>query len=153
MEIERKFLAKEIPFCLSKYPSVMISQYYISFSPTIRIRQSNKDYFLTVKGKGHIAREEFEIPISEEEYQSLQKKCDMPPIIKTRYFVPLENHLTAEIDIYKGDITGLITIEVEFDTQELAHAFVPPNWFGKDVSLDHRYKNTSLCLYGIPKTI
>lgn len=73
MEIERKFLAKEIPFCLSKYPSAMISQYYISFSPTIRIRQSNKDYFLTVKGKGHIAREEFEIPISEEEYQLLQK--------------------------------------------------------------------------------
>ena len=63
MEIERKFLTKEIPFDITAYPCKQISQAYISFSPTIRIRQSDEKYILTVKGKGHLAREEFELPL------------------------------------------------------------------------------------------
>ncbi|MGN1230550.1 MAG: adenylate cyclase, partial [Anaerotignum sp.] len=68
MEIERKFLTKHIPFDVTIYPCQQISQAYISFSPTIRIRQSNEDYILTVKGKGHLAREEFELPLRKEDY-------------------------------------------------------------------------------------
>ncbi len=151
MEIERKFLTKEIPFSLEPYYYVMISQYYISFSPTIRIRQSNNDYFLTVKGKGHLAREEFELPITQQQYQSLQKKCDAPPIIKKRYYVPLQYNITAEIDFYEGNLKGLITTEVEFSSEEEANAFVAPLWFGKDVTFDFRYKNTNLCIHGIPQ--
>ena len=56
MEIERKFLTKELPFDITAYPCKAITQAYLSFSPTIRIRQSNADYILTVKGKGHLAR-------------------------------------------------------------------------------------------------
>lgn len=152
MEIERKFLTINIPFSLECYSCATISQNYISFSPTIRIRQSNSDYFLTVKGKGHIAREEFEIAITQQQYQSLQKKCDNPPVIKKRYFVPIENNRIAEIDIYEGNLSGLITTEVEFDSIEQAESFSAPVWFGKDVTLDARYKNTNLCLYGIPNT-
>ena len=130
----------------------MISQYYISFSPTIRIRQSNNDYFLTVKGKGHLSHEEFELSITQQQYQSLQKKCDTPPIIKKRYFVPLQNNLTAEIDFYEGNLNGLITTEVEFPSEQAANAFIPPIWFGKDVTFDFRYKNTNLCIHGIPQS-
>ena len=43
MEIERKFLTKHIPFDITVYPYKQISQAYISFSPTIRIRQSDAD--------------------------------------------------------------------------------------------------------------
>lgn len=74
MEIERKFLTKELPFDITAYPCKAITQAYLSFSPTIRIRQSNADYILTVKGKGHLAREEFELPLSEEEYNRLSLK-------------------------------------------------------------------------------
>ena len=152
MEIEKKFLTKEIPFSLEQYHCAMISQYYISFSPTIRIRQSNTDYFLTVKGEGHLAREEFEMSITEKQYQSLQKKSDTPPVIKKRYYVPLENDVVAEIDFYEGNLEGLITTEVEFPSEELANAFIAPDWFGKDVTFDYRYKNTNLSLHGIPQT-
>ncbi len=151
MEIERKFLTKEIPFSLEPYHYAMISQCYISFSPTIRIRQSNNDYFLTVKGKGHLAHEEFEMPITQQQYQSLQKKCDAPPVVKKRYFVPLQNNLTAEIDFYEGNLKGLITTEVEFCSEQQANDFVAPEWFGKDVTFDFRYKNTNLCIHGIPQ--
>ncbi|MBM6830091.1 CYTH domain-containing protein [Anaerotignum lactatifermentans] len=151
MEIERKFLTKEVPFSLNVYPSHQISQCYISLSPTIRLRRQDQDFILTVKGKGLMAKEEFELPLSREEYEKLLEKAETPPVEKRRYLVPLENGLTAEVDIYEGPLLGLTTTEVEFTSMEEAKAFVPPQWFGKDVTMDKAYKNTALALYGIPE--
>ena len=143
MEIERKFLTKHIPFDITEYPYKQIAQSYISFSPTIRIRQSDDAYILTVKGKGHLAREEFELPLTKEDYDRL--------FLKKRYWVPVEGGLTAEVDIYEGELEGLMTTEVEFPSLEDAENFTAPEWFGKDVSEERAYKNTSLSLYGMPK--
>lgn len=151
MEIERKFLTKELPFDITAYPCKAITQAYLSFSPTIRIRRSNADYILTVKGKGHLAREEFELSLSEEEYNRLSLKTEGTPVCKKRYLVPIEGNLTAEVDIYEGELQGLMTTEVEFSSMEAAEKFVAPAWFGRDVSEEKAYKNTSLSLYGIPK--
>ena len=153
MEIERKFLTKHIPFDITVYPFKQISQAYISFSPTIRIRQSNEDYILTVKGKGHLAREEFELPLSKEDYDKLFLKTEGTPVIKKRYLVPVDGGLTAELDIYEGELEGLMTTEVEFPSLEDAESFAAPDWFGKDVSEEKAYKNTSLSLYGMPKEL
>lgn len=151
MEIERKFLTKHIPFDITAYPCLAISQAYLSFSPTIRVRQSNEDYILTVKGKGHLAREEFELPLSREEYERLLGKTEGTPVVKKRYLVPLAEGLTAEVDVYEGELAGLMTTEVEFPSLAAAEAFLPPDWFGRDVSEEKAYKNTSLSLYGMPK--
>lgn len=62
MEIERKFLTKELPFDITAYPCKAITQAYLSFSPTIRIRRSNADYILTVKGKGHLRARNLNCP-------------------------------------------------------------------------------------------
>ena len=153
MEIERKFLTKKIPFDITAYPYKQISQAYISFSPTIRIRQSDADYILTVKGKGHLAREEFELPLKKEDYDRLFLKTEGTPVIKKRYLVPVEGGYTAEVDIYEGELEGLMTTEVEFPSLEEAESFVAPDWFGKDVSEEKAYKNTSLSLYGMPKEL
>ena len=150
MEIERKFLTKHIPFDITSYPFKQISQAYISFSPTIRIRQSDEKYILTVKGKGHLAREEFELPLTKEDYDRLFLKTEGTPVVKKRYLVPVEGY-TAEVDIYEGELAGLMTTEVEFPSLEEAESFVAPDWFGKDVSAEKAYKNTSLSLYGMPK--
>jgi len=151
MEIEKKFLTEKIPFDIKKFPKKELRQCYISTSPTIRLRKEENTYFLTVKSKGKIVREEFELEITEEEYNRLKLKSETPEVIKTRYFVPVENNLTAEVDIYYGDLEGLMTTEVEFPSLEDADKFTAPDWFGKDVSSDNRYKNTNLSLYGIPK--
>lgn len=151
MEIEKKYLTQKIPFDITKYNKTEISQCYISTSPTIRIRKSDDKYILTVKSKGSLAREEFELSITKLEYENLKTKSETPEVIKTRYKVPIENKLIAEVDIYHGKLKGLITTEVEFKTVEDAEKFVPPSWFGLDVSLDNRYKNTNLSLFGIPK--
>lgn len=150
MEIERKFLTVSLPFDLTQFPLCKITQIYISLKPTIRIRKYNEDYVLTVKGDGGLAKQEFELPITFEEFSHLATKAETNPMSKTRYLVPLENGLTAEVDVYDGICKGLITTEVEFNSVEEANSFNPPLWFGKEVTFDHRYKNTSLSKYGIP---
>ena len=151
MEIERKFLTKNIPFDITAYPYKQISQAYISFSPTIRIRRSDDAYILTVKGKGHLAREEFELPLTKADYDRLFEKTEGTPVVKKRYLVPVEGGYTAEVDLYEGELEGLMTTEVEFPSMEAAESFAAPDWFGKDVSEEKAYKNTSLSLYGMPK--
>ncbi|MDD5945104.1 MAG: CYTH domain-containing protein [Clostridia bacterium] len=151
MEIERKFLVKSIPDNLESYRKKEIEQCYISTDPTIRLRKSNDSYILTVKGKGSIAREEFELELTQSQYERLSYKAETPAVAKTRYLIPIDGGLTAELDIYYGRLSGLATVEVEFSTVSDAEAFIPPNWFGEDVSRDKRYKNTWLAVNGLPK--
>ncbi|WP_070001067.1 CYTH domain-containing protein [Cellulosilyticum sp. I15G10I2] len=150
MEIERKFLVKECPL-LYHYPNKALTQGYIAMDPVIRIREIANNFWLTIKSKGTMIREEFELPITKEQYTSLCAKLEGEPIAKTRYFIPLPNDLTAELDIYQGNLQGLMTVEVEFPTLDDADRFNPPLWFGKDITYDNRYKNNYLSLNGIPK--
>lgn len=149
MEIERKYLVKTLPD-LTSYPSKKITQAYISTKPVIRLRQMDDEFFLTVKSKGHLIREEFEMPISQDEYTHLCEKVEGHPIEKTRYYIPLTETLTAELDLYHGFLDHLLTVEVEFKDEESANHFIPPVWFGADITFDARYKNNQLALYGKP---
>lgn len=150
MEIERKFLVKTCPN-LKDYPFKKISQAYISTDPVIRLRQMEQAYFLTVKSRGHIAREEFELALNKQQYDTLLLKAEDSPIKKERYYIPLTTELMAELDVYHGHLEGLYTVEVEFASMDDAEQFVCPDWFGEDISSDARYKNNILAKYGIPK--
>ena len=46
--------------------------------------------------------------------------------------------------MFGGDLAPLIIAEVEFPTVEAANAFVPPEWFGEDVTEDPAYSNSNL---------
>ena len=52
--------------------------------------------------------------------------------------------LTIELDVFEGAYEGLILAEVEFPTKEAALAFVPPSWFGRDVTFSGEYQNSRL---------
>jgi len=146
MEIERKFLLAKPLFDLEGYRKIDISQAYVSQSPVIRVRRADGDYFLTVKGRGRIAKEEFELPISRSQFDRLLKKTENNIIRKTRYLIPIDGGLTAEMDEYHSPdyLSGLFTVEVEFATLAKAKEFVPPEWFGRDVSGDRAYSNAAL---------
>ena len=62
---------------------------------------------------------------------------------KTRYDIPLGNRV-VEIDVYGGRHNGLVVAEVEFDDEESAKNFQPPDWLGDDVTGDPRYSNQLL---------
>ncbi len=148
MEIEKKYLIADMPADLADFVFWKISQSYISRSPVIRIRRREKangiDYRLTVKGEGLTEREEFELPLSRKQYEELLAKKEGRSVTKTRYLVPLADGHTAELDVFEGEHEGLCIVEVEFSSVEEMKAFVPPVWFGEDVSSDTRYHNSEL---------
>ena len=45
-----------------------------------------------------------------------------------------------------GDLKSLVLVEVEFFTTEQADNFKPTDWFGREVTVDKRYKNKSLAM-------
>lgn len=144
MEIERKFLVRELPADLSIYKCRLIEQGYLSTNPVVRVRRDNEDYYLTYKGKGLMAREEYNLPLNKESYEHLIKKADGNIITKKRYEIPEKNGLTIELDIFEGVFKGTIIAEVEFSSLEEADNYMPPEWFGADVTNDSSYHNSNM---------
>ena len=66
-----------------------------------------------------------------------------------RYKIP-EGIWTIELDVYRGCLKGLVVAEVEFETIDESSRFVPPPWFGREVTDDDRYKNATLAHKGTP---
>ena len=159
-EVERKYLVdpENIPIDLERCQRAELKQGYLAISADgseTRIRSfgDGKRFELTVKSSGTVIRDEQNIKITEEMFNTLWPLTSGARVEKTRYYIPLvDEHgreYTAELDIYKGHLEGLATIEVEFGGREAdasvrADTFKPPEWFGKDVSEDKRYKNRSL---------
>ena len=48
------------------------------------------------------------------------------------------------LDVFEKDLAPLIMAEVEFESEEEAHAFIPPAWFLEDVTNDKRYHNSNM---------
>ncbi len=144
MEIERKFLVKQIPSELSSYKKRLIEQGYLSTNPVVRVRRDNDDFYLTYKGQGLLSREEYNLLLNQESYEHLLAKADGNIITKTRYEIPEKNNLIIELDIFDGIFKGLVIAEVEFSSEEEANAYNPPEWFGEDVTYDKQYHNSNM---------
>lgn len=144
MEIERKYLIHKLPEDLETYPCRKIQQAYLCTNPVVRIRRRDQDYYLTYKGGGLMVREEYNLPLNKDAYQHLLKKADGIVLSKTRYLLPLTDTLTIELDVFDSPYQGLWLAEVEFPTEEEANAFVPPAWFGEDVTFSSAYHNSTL---------
>lgn len=149
MEIERKYLVRKLPENLEQYNKRKIAQGYLCTEPVVRIRRSNDDYYMTYKGGGLMVREEYNLPLTQEAYEHLRPKIDGLLIAKTRYLIPLDNKLTAELDVFEEDLNGLVIVEVEFNTVEEANAFHAPDWFGEDVTNSGKYHNSYLSQHGL----
>ena len=153
MEIERKYKIEclnDLPENYRAFPCHAIEQAYLCTDPVVRVRREDDSYYLTYKGKGLLAREEYNLPLNEEAYRHLIQKADGIIISKKRYLIPLTDRLTIELDIFEGDLAPLKLAEVEFETKEEAESFLPPKWFGKDVTFSSDYHNSTLSRVGLP---
>ena len=157
MEIERKFTLKKLPENLETYPCHIIEQAYLNTSPVVRIRQQDDSYYLTYKGSGLMAREEYNLPLDKPSYQHLLQKADGNVISKRRYVIPLETpqftddfiafstpELVIELEMFAPPFAPLIMAEVEFPSEEMANAFLPPDWFDEDVTMNPEYHNSNM---------
>lgn len=149
-EIERKFkVDKKIADDYLKraeegeFQIKVIEQAYLTTDPVVRVRRSDDEYYMTYKGKGLMAREEYNLPLNKESYEILKSKADGNIICKKRVLIPYEG-LLIEMDVFEKPFKPLIIAEVEFETTEDATSFIPPNWFIEDVTDDRQYHNSNM---------
>ena len=76
MEIERKYLIRRLPESYEDFPSRPIEQAYLCTDPVVRVRRDGPDYYVTYKGGGLLASEEYNLPLTEAAYRHLLPKAD-----------------------------------------------------------------------------
>ncbi|HKM22271.1 MAG TPA: CYTH domain-containing protein [Lachnospiraceae bacterium] len=143
MEIERKFLIEQLPTDIDAYPYHLIEQAYLCTEPVIRIRREDDNYYMTYKGSGMMTREEYNLPLNQTAYNQLKPKAEGNIIAKKRVLIPYLTY-TIELDIFDAPFAPLLLAEVEFESEEEALAFTPPDWFGQDVTSDGKYHNSNM---------
>lgn len=140
-EIERKFLVDMNKWSPSnKYTKII--QYYLSDTPTVRIRIADSKAYLTIKGpaKG-ISRSEFEYEIPIQDAKDMISLSIFNVVEKTRYDVEFNNQLFT-VDVFEGKNKGLVIAEIELESED--QEVILPDWITEDVSEDINYYNSNL---------
>jgi len=152
VERERKFLIDVMPIDLDRSGMVALRQGYMATGEarSVRVRDAGPEgCTLTVKAGGGAERTELEWPIERREFDAAWVHTVGQRIEKTRHRIPFGQYI-VELDVFAGDLDGLVIAEVEFASPEAMAAFAPPAWFGREVTEDGRYTNASLALHGLP---
>jgi adenylate cyclase len=150
MEVERKFIVPDAPSLEGLEPNP-IEQGYLAVgeSGEVRLRRVRDQQWLTVKRGAGLTRAEEEIELSAEQFGVLWPLTEGRRLTKRRYVIPHEG-LEVELDVYEGELDGLLLAEVEFAAEDDARAFEAPDWLGEDVTEHPGYKNESLAEHGVP---
>lgn len=148
IEIERKYLIKNDKWRKHVREDLHITQGYIKTADaTVRIRcyKKTRTAEITVKGKRKgISRLEFEYEIPYADAREMQDKlCQSRLVEKTRHLIEYDDMLW-ELDEFHGDNKGLFIAEVELSDEDEKYKL--PNWVGKDVSYESKYRNSRLCI-------
>ena len=150
MEVERKFLVNAPPD-LGGTEAAEIEQGYLAIGSEgeVRVRRKGDRLLLTAKRGSGLSREEAEIELDRASFDELWPLTEGRRLEKRRHVMP-HGDLVIEIDVYGGDLEGLVVAEIEFPSEEDAKAYEPPGWLGEEVTGDHRYLNETLATSGVP---
>lgn len=138
LEVESTYLVKSLPNNLESYPHEHILQGYITQAEAnLRLRKKGDKFELTKKWPekpGDYSRlNESTIYLTEEEFNKFWP-LSVKSYERTRYYIPLDGGLTAELDIYHGSFEGFALVEVEFVNEKQRKEFTVPDWFGDDIT-------------------
>jgi CYTH domain-containing protein len=154
-EIERKFLITRLPHKLLATASpTRIRQGYLQSESAreLRLRQRGEQFWITEKQGQGLQRLEQEMPLDELLFNMLWPLTKGRRLEKTRYLLP-QADLTLEFDIFSGNLSPLILLEVEFVSLEASRAFTPPPYVTREVTEDPAFKNASLAIFGLPDSV
>ncbi len=151
-EIERKWVLDAPPQGLGDHPSERIAQGYLALDGDVevRLRLRGERAVLTVKAGGGRCRAEEELEIDRARFDALWPLTEGRRVVKRRYLVPAGGGLRFEVDVYEEELTGVVVAEVEFPDDAAADAFATPDWLGREVTDDPRWRNQALALHGRP---
>ena len=157
VERERKFLVADIPEL--PVDGTEFRQGYLAIDGTVSVRVRDagvEGCTVTVKAGRGAVRTEFEWPITPDQFEAVWPLTGHRQINKTRFRLPFAavaagaEPFVVELDVFHDDLEGLVLAEVEFDSSELMADFVPPDWFGDEVTDDVSYTNASLAVRSRP---
>jgi adenylate cyclase len=150
MEVERKFLVPDPPD-LGGAKAQEIEQGYLATGSgsEVRLRRKGDSLLLTAKRGSGLSREEAEVELDRNAYERLWPLTEGRRLHKRRHVVP-KGDLAIEVDVFGGELEGLVVAEIEFDSEDAALAFEPPEWLGEEVTGDERYLNETLAAAGRP---
>ncbi len=149
LERERKFLVAELPDLPDAGTELRQGYIAIDRSVTVRVRDAGAaGCTLTLKAGTGGVRVELDWPIDRMQFETLWKRTGERRVRKTRHRVPFDHHV-ADVDVFADHLVGLVLVEVEFDGDESMAAFVPPSWFGREVTDDPRYSNAVMAVDGL----
>jgi CYTH domain-containing protein len=138
-ELELTYLAREIPEGLANFPSKLIVDVYYPAErdhAVLRIRQRGDSYVITKKlmanGNDSSHQLEHTIELDEEEYKGLTA-APGKRVAKRRYEYKYQGR-TAEVDVFEGDLAGLVEVDFEFDDRDDQLAFQMPDFCLADVT-------------------
>lgn len=154
IEIERKFLVKDNTWQGAVTGSQVIRQVYLSTRPaaSVRIRIiDGQRARLTIKGASTrdgpaLSRSEFEYPVPVEDALAMFASRVGNVVEKKRHHVPAGNGRIWEIDVFAGELEGLVIAEIELGRDD--EDVILPEWVGREVTTDRRYANMALAQEG-----
>jgi adenylate cyclase len=153
-EIERKFSLAGEPEWLGECEATRIEQGYLAIETgggsEVRLRRREDETVLTVKRGSGRTRTEEEIELEPEQFEALWPLTQGRRLAKTRYLVPTDAG-DIEVDVFEGELAGMVIAEIEFDSEAASDEFKPADWLGAEVTGDHRYANESLASHGFPE--
>jgi CYTH domain-containing protein len=143
VEIERKFLVTGDGWRNGRQGARYCQGYIVSGAVTVRVRRAGATAVITIKGRPRgIARPEYEYPIPVEDAEELLEcMCRKPLVEKMRYEVPYRGHIW-HVDEFGGKNAGLVLAEIELSHPD--EEFARPEWIGRDVTHEKKYRNSSL---------
>ena len=131
VEIEKKFLIKDLPKDLGEYPFHLIEQGYLNVYPAIRVRREDDIFYMTYKGDrvddgsrnadgpGNIGKVEYNMLLDKKSYEHMLSKADGNIICKRRYLIPLNRDAyTIEYLDRRPEIANMLEageIRIELD--------------------------------------
>lgn len=138
-ELELTYLAKELPRDLASKPNkLLVDVYYPSEDPhpLLRIRQKGDTYEITKKvmanGTDSSHMLEHTIQLTAEEFAALTA-APGKRVAKRRYDYEYQGR-KAEIDVFEGELSGLVVVDFEFTDRDDQLAFQMPNFCLADVT-------------------
>lgn len=140
IELEYTFLPSQLPKDLKGAPVKRLVDVYVPETgvdhPNLRLRQKGDSYEITKKVKINeddaSAHNETTIPLSDKEFTELSGS-NSRKVVKDRYFVNIDGY-DAEVDVFLGDLSGLVLVDFEFDSLEKQRSFVKPSLCLADVT-------------------
>ncbi len=139
IELELTYLARNFPDGMTGVAPQRLVDTYVpedAARPYVRLRQKGTQYEITKKqpvDEQDLSNQtEQTIPLLKDEFEALCR-ASRRHVVKDRYTLIAAGR-TAEVDVFIGDLEGLVVIDFEFDSLEEKQAFEPPEFCLVDVT-------------------